>query len=73
MLQHDNGIHIRSWYNDPLDRELDKLLPFLKGLVQKGTPDVRTELKAHRYHGGGVHGSPEAKCNNRIEHSNMMA
>ena len=33
MAQPDNGIHIRGWYNDPHDRELDKLTPFLRDLV----------------------------------------
>jgi|LauGreDrversion4_2_1035121.scaffolds.fasta_scaffold557712_1 CTD small phosphatase-like protein 2 len=56
MLQHENGIHIRGWYNDPLDRELEKLTPFLKGIVQKGSPDVRVDLRSMRYHA-----SPETK------------
>ena len=33
MAQPDNGINIRGWYFDQSDRELDKLLPFLKGIV----------------------------------------
>ena len=41
MAQPDNGLHIKGWYNDPADRELDKLLSFLKGLVNKKVPDVR--------------------------------
>jgi CTD small phosphatase-like protein 2 len=31
--QPDNGIPIISWYNDPNDRELEKMTPFLKNLV----------------------------------------
>jgi CTD small phosphatase-like protein 2 len=30
-----NGIHIKSWYDDMEDRELDKLLPFLKEIVER--------------------------------------
>ena len=30
-----NGIHIKSWYDDMEDRELDVLLPFLKGIVER--------------------------------------
>lgn len=33
MAQPDNGIHIKGFYHDMGDRELDKLAPFLKSLV----------------------------------------
>jgi len=49
MLQPENGIHIRGWYNDPLDRELEKLAPFLKSIVMRGAPDVRHELRSMRF------------------------
>lgn len=59
MAQPDNGIHIRGWYHDLGDKELDKLLPFLKSLVTRSVPDVRAELRNHRYHGiGGSMSSP---------------
>ena len=48
MSQNDNGIHIKGWYNDPADRELDKLLPFLKSLVTRKIADVRNELRILR-------------------------
>eukprot|EP00798_Chlamydomonas_sp_ICE-L_P003902 gene3902-13972_t len=38
-FQIDNGVPIESWYEDPTDRELSKLLPFLEGLVE--VDDVR--------------------------------
>lgn len=34
-LQPFNGILIKSWYDDLEDQELDKLLPFLKGMAQR--------------------------------------
>jgi NLI interacting factor-like phosphatase len=49
MAQPDNGIHIRGWYHDLGDKELEKLLPFLKGLVTRAVPDVRPELRAYRH------------------------
>jgi CTD small phosphatase-like protein 2 len=50
MAQPDNGIHIRGWYHDLGDKELDKLIPFLKGLVTRNVSDVRAELRSHRLH-----------------------
>lgn len=41
--QIDNGVPIESWYNDPRDRELLHLLPFLESL--KDVPDVRPYIR----------------------------
>jgi CTD small phosphatase-like protein 2 len=43
--QPDNGIPIKGWYSDPEDRELEKMMPFLKSLVTKGVSDVRPLVK----------------------------
>jgi len=41
--QLDNGVPIESWYEDPHDVELLKLLPLLDHLLQ--TDDVRPHLR----------------------------
>jgi CTD small phosphatase-like protein 2 len=47
--QQDNGIFIKSWYNnDSNDTALKELIPILKEIVQKKTPDVRVFLKNYR-------------------------
>jgi CTD small phosphatase-like protein 2 len=38
-LQKENGIPIKSWYDDPTDDELIRLLPFLETLSE--ADDVR--------------------------------
>ncbi len=50
--QPDNGIHIKSWYSDPHDRELDKLIPFLRQIVVQQTPDIRKSMRAYRTQAG---------------------
>ena len=54
MAQPDNGIHIRGWYHEVGDKELEKLVPFLKNIVTRGVSDVRGELRNLRIHSGGV-------------------
>jgi TFIIF-interacting CTD phosphatase-like protein len=49
MAQPDNGIHIRGWYQDLGDKELEKLVPFLKNLVLRNIQDVRSELRSFRH------------------------
>jgi TFIIF-interacting CTD phosphatase-like protein len=39
--QKQNGIHIRSWYDDPQDTQLYQLVPLLKSIVTDGFTDVR--------------------------------
>lgn len=34
-LHPDNGIQLKSWFDDLEDRELDKLLPFLVSIAEK--------------------------------------
>lgn len=34
QYQPENGIYIKSWYNDPADRALVELAPLLKGKKQ---------------------------------------
>ena len=43
IYQQENGIPIKSWYDDYNDLELFKLIPILKNL--EGFYDVRTEIK----------------------------
>jgi hypothetical protein len=42
--QKQNGIHIRSWYDDPQDTQLYQLVPLLKSIVTEGFDDVREAL-----------------------------
>ena len=48
LLQKDNGIFIKSWYDDPYDTELRDLIPLLKQIVILEVHDVRTCLKDYR-------------------------
>jgi len=48
QMQPDNGILIRSWFEDPNDNALKELLPLLKQIVQKRVKDVRAALRSFR-------------------------
>ena len=48
QLQTDNGIFIKSWYDDKDDTALMELFPLLKEIVDKNFPDVRKALKIMR-------------------------
>lgn len=45
LLQPENGISIKSWYEDPEDDALMQLAPFLVSIVQQQEPDVKVTLK----------------------------
>lgn len=45
ISQPDNGILVKSWYDDMEDTELLTLLPFLRGLVEDKVPDIREVLR----------------------------
>lgn len=46
--QPDNGIYIKSWYNDPNDEALKRLTPLLTDIVHKQYSDVRVALKKYK-------------------------
>jgi len=48
ILQKDNGIFIKSWYDDPYDTELKELIALLKQIVHLQIDDVRKCLKDYR-------------------------
>ena len=45
QYQPDNGIYIKSWFNDQNDTALLELMPILKGIANKKYDDVRQALK----------------------------
>lgn len=48
QLQPDNGIFIKSWFEDPKDTALQELTPILKEIVNKNVKDVREALRQFR-------------------------
>lgn len=44
LLQAENGIYIKSWYDDQNDQALKELSFLLKNLVESGHNDVRKGL-----------------------------
>ena len=48
QLQPDNGIFIKSWFDDMNDTALSELAPLLKQIVKKQVPDVRDALRKFR-------------------------
>ena len=48
QLQPDNGIFVKSWFDDMNDTVLSELAPLLKQIVKKQVPDVRDALRKFR-------------------------
>ncbi|TNV71353.1 hypothetical protein FGO68_gene11303 [Halteria grandinella] len=48
QLQPDNGIFIKSWFDDMQDTALSELAPLLKEIVKKQVSDVRDALRKFR-------------------------
>ena len=48
MRQKNNGIFIKSWFDDQEDRELKRLIPLLRQIVETQVPDVREFLQGLR-------------------------
>ena len=45
LLQPDNGITIKSWFDDPDDTALVEMTPLLRQIVEQRVPDVRIALR----------------------------
>lgn len=48
QLQPDNGIFIKSWFDDQKDTALSELAPLLKEIVDKKCDDIRVALRRFR-------------------------
>jgi CTD small phosphatase-like protein 2 len=47
-MQEGNGIEIKTWHDDPADRELEILAPFLRGIVVAQLRDVRPLVQLYK-------------------------
>lgn len=45
QLQPQNGIFIKSWFDDPEDTALSELLPILVQIAKKAVGDIRVALR----------------------------
>jgi CTD small phosphatase-like protein 2 len=45
LLQPENGISIKSWYDDPADNALLQLAPLLLGIAKQKVSDVKLALR----------------------------
>ena len=45
-LQPDNGIEIKSWYNETSDIELKRLQPLLESVIKQKISDVRRLIQS---------------------------
>ena len=50
-LQPDNGIEIKSWYNETSDIELKRLQPLLESVIKQKIPDVRKLIQSGYFMG----------------------
>lgn len=50
QLQPENGIFIKSWFEDPQDSALFELAPLLVSISESNISDVREALKLFRVH-----------------------
>jgi len=50
LLQPENGICIKSWYDDPADTALNELAPFLIQVKAQKIEDVRDALGESKKH-----------------------
>ncbi len=48
QLQPDNGIFIKTWFDDPCDNALEELAPLLREIALRRVKDVRVALKQYR-------------------------
>jgi CTD small phosphatase-like protein 2 len=47
-LQNDNGIFVKTWFDDPNDVMLESLAPLLREIVVRKVKDVRAALRNYR-------------------------
>lgn len=48
ILQPDNGILVKTWYDDMEDHYLEDITPLLMDIIDKKVPDVRKALRKYR-------------------------